>query len=400
MIHIVNVLNTDSIPHNVFVTVGPSQALLAGSRIDFSVMSVPTPSPLPPSDSSKATTSTLHDSPITHSIQPSSVADPVSRTQLPNTDRESDPVGAHAPLFLGPSSSPIQSDPRPRRPDTPAAIEPSPLLRTNSTAPLLTKDASGSSVHTDLSPSPSSSLPCKDAASSKFSLVDLFMHWQFIRLIFVASIWGFATGSYDSYLFLYLDSLKTPASVMGFGLTLNTLVEVPIFLFSGRILTKLGTTRVFHLVFFAYIVRLFWYASFFALTDCSSAYLLVEGLHGITFALGWASLLQQIKLSVPSNSIGTVTAIVSSVWWGFAYGVGAMVGGSIFDALGAARLFELTAILVAVGWSVFSMLDLLLTDAHPFEALKTNSKRFARSLSNRWHNQYSVREPATLPMAR
>jgi hypothetical protein len=35
-------------------------------------------------------------------------------------------------------------------------------------------------------------------------------------------------GVYDNYLFLYLDELGTPPTVMGLSLALNTAMEVPV----------------------------------------------------------------------------------------------------------------------------------------------------------------------------
>ena len=63
----------------------------------------------------------------------------------------------------------------------------------------------------------------------------------------------------DNYYFLYLDRLHCPPSLMGLALTINTVIEVPVFLFSDVILGRLGVPRVYHLIMGGYAVRMCWY---------------------------------------------------------------------------------------------------------------------------------------------
>lgn len=202
-------------------------------------------------------------------------------------------------------------------------------------------------------------------AAQSFSFLSLLTDWNTAKLALLACIWGFGNGINDNFLFLYLDELKTPPSLMGLSLTINTAMEVPVFLYSGAILKRLGSTGTFHLVLAAYVVRLAWYSWFFPLTHLVWGSLLAEPLHGITFALAWSAILKRIKETVPPSYIATVSSIVSACWWGISFGVGAAAGGAMYASYGPVTTFRLAAGIVMFGWGVYAFLDTLLGSEAP-----------------------------------
>jgi hypothetical protein len=78
-------------------------------------------------------------------------------------------------------------------------------------------------------PSPSLATPSPSPAPTAPSWRSLLSHPRALLLLVLACLWGFGSGVYDNYLFLYLDELHAPPAVMGLSLTLNTVAEVRFF---------------------------------------------------------------------------------------------------------------------------------------------------------------------------
>lgn len=178
----------------------------------------------------------------------------------------------------------------------------------------------------------------------------------------------------DNYLFLYLDQLHCPPALMGLSLTINTVVEVPVFLFSGQILRWLGTPGVYHTVMAAYTLRLCWwatkyieqillvrtdrhllgvrarYATFFGLTGANWAGLLAEPLHGVCFAVAWLATVQKVKGISPPGRTATFQSLITAVWFGAGHGLGGLVGGIVFERAGGPAAFRCGAAVVSAAW--------------------------------------------------
>lgn len=152
---------------------------------------------------------------------------------------------------------------------------------------------------------------------------------------------GIGTGVIDSFLFLRLKQLGGSGFVMGISRFITCAAEVPMFRMAGYLQKRFGTYRVLVVTQLAYVLRFVYYAN---LTD-PWAVLPCEVLHGLTYATTWSVACTYANLISPPECHSTMQALLEGLHWGFGSGIGALLGGFVYDRLGAVWLFELSAVL-------------------------------------------------------
>eukprot|EP00884_Botryococcus_braunii_P022280 jgi/Botrbrau1/8736/Bobra.0090s0011.1 len=132
----------------------------------------------------------------------------------------------------------------------------------------------------------------------------------------MAVIMGYAMGTIDFALFLYLDELGASAALMGITVTVTCISEAPAF-FCNRLAApkKWGISRVLHMVVGCYLLRLWLYTQL-ASWGTPWAVLPIELLHGLTFGCGWAAgTVNSARISPPGLQ-ATTQAIFMSLYQG------------------------------------------------------------------------------------
>ena len=146
-------------------------------------------------------------------------------------------------------------------------------------------------------------------------------------------IMGFAVGTIESFLFLYLEDLGGSETLMGLTLTFTCIAETLVFAYSGQIIHALGIQGCLNLCFFAFLVRLGSYATLKWWWGAPWSVLPVELLHGITFGLTWSCGTAKSALITPPG----LEATTQSAFQGMMFGVGFGVGGHFGHALRVGR---------------------------------------------------------------
>lgn len=152
---------------------------------------------------------------------------------------------------------------------------------------------------------------------------------------------GFGSGVIDSFLFVRLQQLGGSGFVMGVARLITSIAEVPFFQMVGYFHSKLGTWTLLSITQLAFVLR-FWYYSILVtpiyIWPC-------EVLHGLTFAVTWnVSCIYANEISNNENK-ATAQSIIEGLHFGLGSGLGALVGGIIYDRFGCIKLFQLCAIL-------------------------------------------------------
>lgn len=171
-------------------------------------------------------------------------------------------------------------------------------------------------------------------------------------LLFFATVvvMGFAVGTIESFLFLYLDDLGGSETLMGLTLSVTCIAETFVFYFAGTIMRKLGLVGCFHLCFLAFLIRLGSYAT---LVHWGSpwAVLPIELLHGITFGLTWSAGTAMSAAIAPPGLEATTQSAFQGLMFGLGYGSGALVAGSVYKVQGPQMVFAVAFGVVATGWA-------------------------------------------------
>ena len=109
---------------------------------------------------------------------------------------------------------------------------------------------------------------------------------QTLCLLLGVVVMGQAYGAIGAFLFLRLQELGGSPLLMGLTLAVNCAVEAPVFHFSGAVIRRLGLIGVLVLCLALMALRL----AFYGVLASPWPVLLVEGIHGVTFALLWSEI--------------------------------------------------------------------------------------------------------------
>jgi MFS family permease len=201
----------------------------------------------------------------------------------------------------------------------------------------------------------------------------------------IAVVFGYAVGSIEGFLFLFLEDLGAPPrphspaaaahptqrparlltpppslprtggsdSLMGLTLSVTCVAETAVFWHAGALLRLLGPHGATHLCFAAFLLRLACYA---ALPAWGSPWLVlpVELLHGLTFGLTWAAGTARCAELAPPGLEATSQSMFQGLLFGVGHGMGGLVGGRVYQTQGPVFMYALAFCVVAAGWGATS----------------------------------------------
>eukprot|EP00035_Acanthoeca_spectabilis_P008504 m.154957 g.154957 ORF g.154957 m.154957 type:complete len:428 (+) comp14391_c0_seq3:476-1759(+) len=157
----------------------------------------------------------------------------------------------------------------------------------------------------------------------------------------VVFLCGVGSGVIENFLFLYLrDEFGASNGLIGLGRTVTCASEVPMFWYAPVLIRRLGTNGVLSFACVCYVVR---FGAYSVLQD-PRLYLLVEPLHGVTYAVMWnASTAYAFELAPPGLGT-TAQGLLSGIHMGLGQGIGALVGGTLYASFGARTMFQLLTV--------------------------------------------------------
>ncbi len=165
-----------------------------------------------------------------------------------------------------------------------------------------------------------------------------------LGFLVIGLIGGVCLSVSTNFLYLHMADLGISASTVGLALTLATLSEVPIFFFSGRLLRRYSAATLLLIALSVFAARLFLYSAF----SLPWLILALQLLHGPSFSLLWAAGVAYADQHAPDGFRATAQGLFSAALLGWGGVVGALVGGALYDALGAALMFRWVAVGAAV----------------------------------------------------
>lgn len=137
----------------------------------------------------------------------------------------------------------------------------------------------------------------------------------FLLAVFLVSLAGTAIWNYYS---LFMKSKGADQQLIGYGLSLQGLCEIPFFYFSGWIIQRTGLKFTLLITIIATALRLFLYSWI----NDPLLLLPIELLHGVSWSLFWVVGVEFVNRIVPS----VWTATGQSLLYASYYGIGAIAG--------------------------------------------------------------------------
>ena len=163
----------------------------------------------------------------------------------------------------------------------------------------------------------------------------------------------------ESFLFVYLQNdLDASTKLCGSTVGVTVLFELPIFHFSKPLLKRAGHDALFAIAMLSYIVRVFGYT---VLSESTVHWVLVlEALHGITFACMWIASIDFSAAAAPAEWSTTFQTILTVCFSRVGNVLGALGGGWIMEHYSAIDMYRgmgsivtVTLILHLFMWLVF-----------------------------------------------
>ena len=191
----------------------------------------------------------------------------------------------------------------------------------------------------------SATVEAKVPESSCGKLQRLLSQPAVLLFVGVVTTMGCLMGIISNFLFLRLDQLDAPNWLIGASLTVTCIAEVPLLHYSGDLIKRFGVMCVLAAALVCYGLRLQWYA------HMTNPYwvLPVELLHGVTYGAGWAAGTCYAAEIAPAGLEGTMQGLLSSAHWGVGAALGSVVGGILYEELGAVHMFNVAGVVALFG---------------------------------------------------
>jgi MFS transporter, PPP family, 3-phenylpropionic acid transporter len=182
------------------------------------------------------------------------------------------------------------------------------------------------------------------APEIKYLLRALFCSPRICFLLFLIAIFGAGFGVVGRLLFVYLlDEFNATKLLCGLTVGATVVFEIPIFYYGKEVLDYLGPSNMMIIAMVSFIIRMFGYTW---LTKSTLYYiLLLELLHGLTFAMMWTATVDISSKIAPKGWKTATMTIISAFLSCLGGGVGALAGGYVAQRYSFKFLFHATGYL-------------------------------------------------------
>jgi len=152
-------------------------------------------------------------------------------------------------------------------------------------------------------------------------------------------IMGVGIGVVEKLLFVYLmDDLGASIVLCGSSVLMTTLFELPLFYWMYWLNTNLGYDTLAMISQTCYVFRVWGYT--FLTSKTKSYILLIEILHGFTFATLWCGAKEYQRSITPLGWQGLFSSLLWMFYGCLGKGTGSIVGGFLFDNIGAKATYK------------------------------------------------------------
>jgi len=190
---------------------------------------------------------------------------------------------------------------------------------------------------------------------------------SWLLFLFLVLAGGAGQSIIHNFLFLYMNDLGASKTMMGFALTVATLSELPIFFFSGRLLTRWSAKGLFVFATAVYVIR----ATALSYVAVPWMILVTQLFHGLTFSAMWVAGVSYADEIAPPGLGATAQGLFSGVFMGIATAIGAFLGGVLYQDFGGAIMYRTMSIAVAISMFIFLFISWWFNKREPTPVLSS-----------------------------
>jgi PPP family 3-phenylpropionic acid transporter len=168
----------------------------------------------------------------------------------------------------------------------------------------------------------------------------------FLVTIFLVSL---TLGAANSFFSLYLNGLGAEEGAIGLAWAIAALSEIPVMLYSGRIMRRIGARGLLYIALLTFAGRWLLY-SFIRAPALAIA---VQALHGLSFATYLVGGVTYMSEHAPAGLSTTAQSLFNLVAFGLGSIAGSLVGGYLYQTAGVTVLFRVLSAVAAGGLALF-----------------------------------------------
>lgn len=176
---------------------------------------------------------------------------------------------------------------------------------------------------------------------------------RFVLFLLMALASGIGLSTVNNYLFPYMEELHISKSLMGVSMTLSTVSELPVLLFSNRLLKRLKPHGLLVLGMGVTALRLL----LFAAASSAAEVLVFQLINGLTFGAVWVAGVSYAEQSAPPGLSASAQGLFSAVVFGVGAAIGGFAGSLLLEALGGRLMFLVAGIFVLLSMGVLLLLE-------------------------------------------
>eukprot|EP00391_Amoebophrya_sp_Ameob2_P002011 CAMPEP_0179000518 /NCGR_PEP_ID=MMETSP0795-20121207/10730_1 /TAXON_ID=88552 /ORGANISM="Amoebophrya sp., Strain Ameob2" /LENGTH=203 /DNA_ID=CAMNT_0020693551 /DNA_START=65 /DNA_END=676 /DNA_ORIENTATION=+ len=179
----------------------------------------------------------------------------------------------------------------------------------------------------------------------------------------------------ETFLFVYLEREFVPPAdktLLGLSVAVMCVFELPVFFYFERVLEVLSERTVLNLCHVVFALRCLLYV----LLPRGNVFLLVEPLHGITFAAMWTASVHYAQNHAPRGLETTMQAICNGLYQQLGFSIGSLLWGQVIDMYGFDVAYY-TAGVVILSWGTIWALGWRIHESYSLQNVSLQRKLLA-----------------------
>lgn len=173
-------------------------------------------------------------------------------------------------------------------------------------------------------------------------LKDMLTNKTFIIFLVIVFLVNLALLSGEFYFAIYLKSIKAPASLIGLAFTITGLSEIPVFIYSSKLIEKFGSKRLMMFSLVVLTTRVFLYS----IIKNPYVILPLQLLCGLDFAPFFAAAVNYVNDLAPNRLKSTAQSIFAIVGTNLSTIAGTLIGGKLLDTAGVNMIYRYASVIV------------------------------------------------------
>ncbi|KAK7196924.1 Major Facilitator Superfamily/Nucleoside H+ symporter [Novymonas esmeraldas] len=179
---------------------------------------------------------------------------------------------------------------------------------------------------------------------------------RLMLFLFSATMMGMGYSFIDNFLFLFLGELGGSEALMGFTVVLTVSAEIPLFQMSAQLHQRLTERQMMTIAMSIWAFRVVCYS----LLTKAWMVLLIEPLHGVTFAFMWLPSMHIISRAFPPKLSSSATGVLFTLTSGVGPMIGNLTAGTLYTLIGPRKMFLFAAVTMTLALIFYQVMDHLL----------------------------------------